>query len=284
MARHKLSELRKFEQWLLDRGRSEGTAVIYSRNVRLCLAHAGGPTSRITSRSMSPATRRLNLASMRAWCKYSGDDELLERVSDLKMPRLERVIEKKALIANEWGDMLEALDEYDANSNIVESMRMICIRGFRIGDVLRLKRSEIRDGLESGVLNYLAKAQRRIHWSIKPFRDSLEHFASQSGWTHIWDLVSPSAVRDRPKAARVRLERCFRELAEQAGIDPETVYPHRLRRTYAKHYLAETGGDPVKLQKHMGWASIQTAMSYVDEEEREVLDKDADRMLERLLR
>ena len=277
------ANLQRFQDWIVGRGRSEGTAGLYARNVRLCHDDPRGLKARLTTSSLSPAARRLNLASLRAWCRFAGNDKLAVELEDLKMPRLERVVEKKALTTRQWADLLEALDDFEEDENVLAAMQMICLRGFRVGDVCRLTRAEIREGLESGVLIYRAKAGRHIHWSVKPFRHCLEQLLSERGWNRVRDLISPrGSEANRQRASRIRIERAFQELATLAGLDPDTVYPHRLRRTYAKHYLKEVKGDPVKLQKHMGWASIQTAIAYVDEEEREVLDRDADRMMRRL--
>jgi integrase len=275
--------LQRFQDWIVGRGRSEGTAGLYARNVRLCHEDPRGLKARLTTSSLSPAARRLNLASLRAWCRFAGNDKLAGELEDLKMPRLERVVEKKALTTKEWNALLDALEELDEDENVLAVMQMICWRGFRVGDVCRLSRAEVREGLESEVLIYCAKAGRHIQWSVKPFRDALEQLLANRGWNRVRDLISPGgSPENRQRASRIRIERAFQELAALAGLDPDTVYPHRLRRTYAKHYLKEVKGDPVKLQKHMGWASIQTAIAYVDEEERKVLDRDADRMMRRL--
>jgi integrase len=79
----------------------------------------------------------------------------------------------------------------------------------------------------------------------------------------------------------LRLYRLFGRLAEAAGIPPSELTPHRLRRTYAVHFLDGVGGDLEKLRQHMGWASIATAAQYVDHSRREELDAVAEQVARR---
>lgn len=83
------------------------------------------------------------------------------------------------------------------------------------------------------------------------------------------------------RAARLNVERVFSRLGEEIGLEAGAVTPHRLRRTYAVNFLQAVDGDVVKLKDHMGWASLQTAMRYVDHSQREELDKVAAAMMRR---
>ena len=60
------------------------------------------------------------------------------------------------------------------------------------------------------------------------------------------------------------------------------MHPHRLRRTYSTHFLRRIQGDPqaiIKLQRHMGWASMATAAQYVDNVGKAELDAIGAQML-----
>jgi integrase len=71
------------------------------------------------------------------------------------------------------------------------------------------------------------------------------------------------------------LEKC----ALNIGLDVDDVHPHLLRHTYATRYY-EACQDPKKLQDHMSWANIATAMNYVGQSSREELDAIADAMFD----
>ena len=87
------------------------------------------------------------------------------------------------------------------------------------------------------------------------------------------DLISPHATRKDSAAKAVG--RVLKTVAEGAGLDPNEMYPHLLRHTYATHY-SNLCKDPKKLQAHMGWADISVAMNYVNAGTREELDEIAD--------
>ena len=78
------------------------------------------------------------------------------------------------------------------------------------------------------------------------------------------------------------VERNLVRLGVRAGI--YDLYPHRLRRTYAVQYLRALKGDPealMKLTQHMQWASMATAMEYVDHARGDELDAAAYKLFDR---
>jgi integrase/recombinase XerD len=278
----KQAQIQRFSDWLIGRGRTEGTAELYAHNVAHCLADRRGLTGRLVRDGLAPKTKRTNLAALRAWAKYTKDTSLLETLDDLKLPPPERIHEKRPLTLDEWDGVIAAVDELPFKEAEAAALMMICMRGFRVGDVCRLTKRAVREGVRTGLLNYRGKSGRQIEWTVAPFREHLDWFAAQKGWRHAYDLIMPrSAERLRYKAARLRLYRLFGRLAEAAGIPPSELTPHRLRRTYAVHFLDGVGGDLEKLRQHMGWASIATAAQYVDHSRREELDAVAEQVARR---
>ena len=283
-------DLAAFAAWMVGRGRSPDTAAQYVGKIRACFADRRGLTGRLTGSSLAPKSRRQNLAALRAWARFAKDHELRERLDDLKMAPPERVLEKIPLTEDEWADMIEALTELDGQIDPVvhACLEMICLRGFRVGDVARLERAAVNQAARTGVLNYRAKGGRQLQWEAGAFMHCLEVLREHRRWSLVADLISPNAAdterRPRWHAARQRLQRSLPIVVEAAGLPVEEVTAHRLRRTYAVHYLEEVGGDIVKLQKHMGWASIQTASAYVDHSQRRELDEVAERMRQRIRR
>jgi len=185
-------------------------------------------------------------------------------------------------------DLFRLVDEIDSADYLSEAMRsqlgMMAARGFRCGDVLRLSRKQVRNGLQSGTLNYQAKGRRQLEFRVLPtFRPYLQALYEYPSWGRVEDLISPRARQaTRRQAAGRAAARALEDCGLEVGI--EGLYPHRLRRTYATEYLAALGPDPfaaVKLQQHMQWANLSTAMGYVDHERGAQLDDVAEEMWKR---
>jgi len=62
---------------------------------------------------------------------------------------------------------------------------------------------------------------------------------------------------------RRNVQRILERLAAKAGLHGAKVSPHRLRHTFATHYIMN-GGDPFSLQRILGHSDIKTTMIYVN--------------------
>lgn len=272
--------LAAFRDWLLDRGRSEGTADLYIKNLTRC-AKAPRLTSRLLDGELAPLTRRTNKAALVQWAKFTNNPQLAETVTAIKLPPARRMKPKLPLPTPDWQRIVRHLATCKLSD---DRLRHVCLviakRGLRVSDALRIRRAEVLAALKTGVLSYLGKGAKRHEASAVPIRAQLQALAEIKGWETLADLVSRG--RSRHSAAN-RIRRAFRCAARQ--IDLDGVHPHRFRRTYARHYLEEHRGDPraiVKLQNHMGWANLNTAMSYADDVDSRELHEAGEKMAERL--
>ncbi len=288
-----IARLEAFRTWLRENGRSEGTAELYVNNVRCCAA-GRTMTSRLTGEGLAPKSLHTNKAALRAWAEYTDDAELAKRLAKIKLPPAERTTPKSEIPKIDWKRLAGVLRDAVANPPKGRSItgpvraviRIMSRRGLRCGDVLRLRRVEIVRALDTGTMSYEGKGRRRHEWATAPIKAELEVLVEiDRKWDRVEDLITRSkrtGIGKRRAAAKV-VARALSRFAKEAGV--EGVHPHRLRRTYATFFLRQLEGDPqalVKLQKHMGWANMNTALQYVDAVDRTELDRVGAQMVDAL--
>lgn len=280
-------DLADFREHLGEHGLSSGTIDVYERDVRIA-SETGGFLKRLRDEELAPKTRRRILAAARSWATFREDDALAKQMKKLRLPPPRR---KSARVPIERVQLFTLLDQLGRMKDITEPMRgvlgMLAARGFRCGDVLRLKRTEIDAGIASGELVYEAKGRRRLVFPVtKTWKRWLVLLSEASGsWKRVRELISPNGADDAKKCQQAASKAVRRALIDTAmACQIYGLYPHRLRRTYAVQYLRAMQGDPeaiVKLQAHMCWANVSTALEYVDHDRGAELDKIAERMFER---
>lgn len=263
-------DLKKFEAWLIGRGRDEKTAELYRKHLNTILAAGEISVKRLLDKNLAPLTRRSIKASLKAWAKYTKNTELIEQLDDIKLPPARRVGIKIPLEKSDWKKLRKEIDTYELTPEVAV-IGMMATRGFRVGDVLRMTRSEVKEAVDSGTLAITVKGGRRLEFGVTDaYRRYLEALLTQPKWKQMEDLI--------PNKMRVR--RTLKEIATEAGLDASEIYPHRLRRTVATYFLESVGGDLTKLKDWMGWTNINTAASYTDFHKKKDLDDAAAKMFE----
>lgn len=277
-------QLSNFRKYLDKRRLDPGTVALYCSNVRLALQHSEGPLGRLADPTLAPKTLRHILAALRAWAKFTGDVELTQQLGkdELRLPPANRLNAKTPIDRDDWIHLVAVIKE---SKLITDPMRCVlaimAIRGFRVGDSLRMRRTEVVEALKNDVLSYIAKGNRRLEFGIGSYQWCLELLLIQKDWVQVFDLISPGAQRSRrQKSAALAVRRALHIVAEEAGLDPKEIHPHKLRRTVAVNFLEKIGGDIVKLTSWMGWQNVTTAAGYVDHNRRKELDKIGDALLE----
>ncbi len=272
-----------FRTYLEEMGLSAGTVDVYTRDVAIAL-EAGTLGGRLRDDELAPKTRRHILAAARHWAEYTDDAALTKQLKKIRLPPARR---KSAKVPITRDQLFVLVDEIDRADYLEPAMRdtlaMMARRGFRCGDVLRMRRTELAAARDHGTLAYEVKGKRRLEFKVlKTYRRHLVALANAPGnWTQICELVSPGA-KGPMKASAKAVGRALVEVGAKVGI--WGLYPHRLRRTYAVEYLRSLKGDPeavVKLQQHMRWASMATAMEYIDHDRGDDLDDAAERIFDR---
>ncbi len=257
------ANIEAFRTWILRRGRAQETARAYCSHVARSSTHAGGMTGRLIDRKLAPKTRHATLAALAAWAKFAKDPDLAEILEEQRLPPAMRVHAKEELKMEAWRSVVRAIDRAKIPEGVRQILLIMALRGLRVGDVLRLQRSEVTSAIATGTLAFEAKGSRRYEYDAASIHDCLVALVKLKDWQVVRQLVGRDDSSDRVINTKVR--RALRKCARMVKV--ADVYPHRLRRTYATHYLKSMGNDPqalIKLTKHMAWTNINTAAGYVD--------------------
>lgn len=275
-----------FRDYLGEFGLAAGTIDVYVGDLTKAY-ELGGFMDRLRDDALAPKTRRHILAAARHWATFDDDDQLLKQLKKLRLPPPRR---KSAKVPVERAGLFDVIDEVEKADYLHPHMRSVILimakRGLRCGDVLRLKKSELAGAMATGTLSFEAKGKRQLEFKVlKTYRKPLTQLAEAEGkWTVVDQLIAPGArsPKARRKAAAKAVERSLAKVGVRAGVIG--LHPHRLRRTYAVEYLRQMKGDPealIHLTSHMRWASMSTAMEYVDHERGDELDTFAEKIFER---
>lgn len=274
--------MQEFRDYFADLGLTEGTVDVYVRDIQIAL-QSGGILARLKDAELAPKTLRHVLAAARHWADFTEDPKLGKALKRLRLPPARRKgirvpIEKPDLL-----QLLEKLQEEELPSGIRPTIGLMAMRGLRIGDILRMEKAQVLEALSSGQLVFQAKGRKFLTYKVlATFRPFLQMLANQTAkWNAVQDLISPAAApgKLRHRAAARAVARALTKLGVRCGI--WGIYPHRLRRTYAVEYVRQLKGDPealVKLQQHQQWASLNTALEYVDHARGDELDDPAEQI------
>ena len=168
---------------------------------------------------------------------------------------------------NDW----RALAMDIANDDTAEGAVLVVMMasGLRIGDVLRLKRKQLEEGLKTGVINLERKGGRVVPHVVEGIEDAWQKLLKVFGRVpypaqNVAELVCPD--NPDPVAGSCAYQRVNRRLKRhgQNNGTAGRVHLHRMRRTIAIQALRETK-DIGAVQQLLGHASPVSTQHYLDE-------------------
>ena len=251
----------------------------YAKRLRSCLTDAD-PLAPLRGRKLSPNTKHQIKAALSAWAKYTDDGELRKRLEDFQLPPARRVAVREPLTKDQFKSFLAAMESDEVSPPIRACLRLMALRGFRVGDLLRMTRKEAQRAVQTGTVTFVAKKGTTMQYALgTAFKSCFESLLARDGWTTVAESVAPRSKKDVQASARRAVANAFKHVGQVAGLDPSVLHPHKLRRTYATFYLEAVGNNLEKLRAHMGWANVATAAKYVDHTQQKELDAVADTLI-----
>lgn len=259
----------EFSEWLsVERGLAPRSVRVYALAVEAALK-LKNPLLRLSDPDLAPKSKHVIKSALVAWARFNKDNELESRLKTVRLPPAQRVKDKTPFSSAELRQFARELDTADYVSDSIRAVIGIMLkRGLRIGDVFRLKRTEIIASLKSGSLWALGKGGKRISFRTTTFEKFLRLLPlKDTTWDQVQDLIAPNY-----KTAHRHVDGGIKAIAEAAGMDYTEAHAHRLRRTVAVEFAKRVGGDLEKLRQFMGWSSVLVAAQYVDHKRDELED------------
>jgi integrase/recombinase XerD len=239
-------------------------------------AHLRTFAAQLGAEGLAPASRARKLSAVRRFTKFLTAEGVLDEdpAFGLSGPKKGRRLPKTLSVAEVDLLIATAKARIDGRSGreLVRALRLHCLiemfyaTGLRVSELVTLPRA-VLDG-DPRLLTITGKGGRQ---RLVPLnggaRAAIDRYLAVGEAPE--DCVSPR-VRTRYLFAssaaeghltRQRLAQELKELAQEAGLDPERVSPHVLRHAFASHLL-DRGADLRSVQQLLGHADISTTEIY----------------------
>ncbi len=253
--------IQEFRVHLKSEEKSKNTVEKYLRDVRAFAAVQNGES--VTKEAVigykqkllenGYAVRSVNsmLASLNSLFVFLSWHDC--RVKTLKVQRQVFCPEEKELTKAEYERLCRAAQgKHNERLNLI--LQTICGTGIRVSELPFIT----VEAVKSGEAVVSLKGKTRTVFLVKPLQKKLLHYISerkiQSGAVFITRTGKPMS--------RTNIWREMKSLCEQAGVNPQKVFPHNLRHLFARVFYG-IEKDIAKLADILGHSSINTTRIYI---------------------
>jgi integrase/recombinase XerD len=284
-ARHRLTDVATFlDMMSAERGAADNTRAAYTRDLDayLTFLDARGVAHRqahakdvqaylaaLTADGLAATSRARRLSSVRQFYKFLLTEGCIEAdpTTALSGPKRQRAL-PKVLSVVEVDRLLSAAaqrTEGQEGRALFRALRFNCLleilyaTGMRVSELVSLPRSVVRG--DQRVLTITGKGGRERLVPLNPAaRVALDRYLAVSGRfdNSPWLFASKAA---EGHVTRQGFALDLKDIAIEAGLDPERVSPHVLRHAFASHLL-DRGADLRAVQQLLGHADISTTEIY----------------------
>ena len=260
-----------FLEWLKGEERAAATVEKYGRDVRAFAAwldreevtrkNAALYKQRLAE-TLKAASVNAAIAALNAFFLFSGLDI---RLKPLKIQRQTFRPEEKELTRAEYERLLAAAQAGgDERMNLI--LQTICSTGIRVSELCRITVEAARAG-QAVIIN---KGKTRTVFLPGQLQTSLPWYAKERGMTSgcIFTGRTGKPIDRRDVWADMK------KLCDAANVSKEKVYPHNLRRLFAREFYGKHK-DVVRLADVLGHSSVDTTRIYTmesGEEHRRLID------------
>lgn len=248
-----------FQEYLLREEKSMATVEKYLRDVRAFFTYAGEKTVtkeltvayKKSLETRNYAIRSINsmLASLNSFLEFCGWIDC--KVKNLRQQKRAYCSEDKELSKEEYLRLLAAAKGQE-QLNLV--MQTICGTGIRVSELQYFTVEAVRQGEVS------VQCKSKIRTILVPgkLRKMLLDYAKKKG-------ILAGAIfitRNGNPLNRSNIWAKMKKLCEAAGVNPTKVFPHNLRKLFARTFYG-IEKDIAKLADILGHGSIETTRIYI---------------------
>jgi site-specific recombinase XerD len=256
----KADMLRAFELALQNEERSAATVEKYMRDVRGFAAYVQKDTvdrQEILSykselgRRYAVSSANSMLAAINRFFRFCGWHDLC--VKRFHTQRVAYCSEDKELTRAEYVRLLRAAKtRRDRRLHLI--IQTICATGIRVSELTYITVEAVRRG--EAVVD--CKGKRRRIFIVPELRKKLLRYAEE----HKVREGSVFVTRSGRPVSRTHIWKGMKSLCEAANVSPTKVFPHNLRRLFARTFYG-IEKDIAKLADILGHASIDTTRIYI---------------------
>lgn len=250
-----------FKKYLREEEKSENTIEKYLRDVRAFAAYLSG--AEITKETViayknkllseNYAVRSVNsiLASVNSLFAFLGWTDC--KVKSIKLQRQVYCPEEKELTKAEYTRLVNTAKQ-KGNERLNLILQTICGTGIRVSELQYITVEAVK--CSEAVVSL--KGKTRSVFLVRELQKKLLRYAAEqkihSGCIFITRTGKP--------ISRTNIWREMKGLCEQAGVNPQKVFPHNLRHLFARVFYG-IEKDIGKLADILGHSSINTTRIYI---------------------
>ena len=253
--------VQSFKKYLQEEEKSSNTIEKYLRDVQAFVVHLNG--AEVTKEvvvsyknkllSKSYATRSINsmLASLNSLFLFLGWADL--KVKSIRLQRQIYCSEEKELTKAEYMRLVNTAKQ-KGNERLNLILQTICGTGIRVSELQYITVEAVK--CSEAVVSL--KGKTRSVFIVKELQKKLLRYAAEQG-------IKSGAIfitRTGRPISRTNIWREMKGLCEQAGVNPQKVFPHNLRHLFARTFYG-IEKDIAKLADILGHSSINTTRIYI---------------------
>ena len=252
--------IEKFKRWLRSEDRSEGTIVKYARDLNRFADWLNGNNitkellteykEKLAQSNLEPVTVNSMLAAINTYCRFIG---LIVRLKFLRVQKKLFREENREMNRSDFAKLVCAAETKGCH-RLALLMETIGATGIRVSEVRYITVEAVQNG--SAQISLKGK-MRCILLPAKLCRKLLRYAQKQKIRSGVIFLT-----RNGKPLNRSYIWAQMKALCEEAGVNPSKVFPHNLRKLFARTFYG-IEKDIAKLADILGHSSIDTTRIYI---------------------